>query len=271
MARYKKTAKRYSEKSTNYRGKSSKGKKAAARKYATAKKGITKKFSAKVKPVVKTMDSEFTGVYNAGTYTPDTLPRQQMPFNTSGAMQALNLIVQGSGSAQRIGVKCAMKSLRLRFTFNTTGKNCLTQQYGRIIVLYDRQPVGAYFNINTLFADNIENNNVNNGNPVTSMLNVNEFERCVTLHDEIFPLVPFNAGAVTGTGLTSTVTPCSFMFDKYINLKGLEVVFASSQTPQIIANVETGALYVIVWGTATVNSTDAWQVYGNARLRFRDC
>lgn len=271
MARYKKTAKSYSAKRQNYKGKTAKAKKYAAKKYVSKKKGITARFATKTMVETKTLDAEFTGVYAMGVYTPDTAPLQQIPFNTGGGTQCVNLAQQGVNISQRVGNKIMMKNLQLRFQFNITGKQCSTQQFGRIVVLYDRQPPSsAYLPINNIFADSLQGLTVANGNPVSSMLNPSLFDRMVVLSDDMFPLQPTITTNFTATNNISYTGKDALCYQKFIKLKGLETTFSGTAGPMTLAQIETGALYVLAWGTATINTNDGWQVYGNARLRYID-
>lgn len=217
----------------------------------------------------KTLDLQFTGAY-ADAYTADTQPRQMLNCNTGTAcVQALNLCQQGTGIAQRDGNKISMKSLRLRLAMifakavvqaNTTNV--------RVLVLYDRQPNGAYPAINTILGESLQSNTIGTGT-MYSNLNPNFFERFRVLMDKQITLQPFDSTAVTGTSCTGTTDPSSFKIDEFLPLKDLETLYNGTANPLTIAQITTGALYIATFGDAAA-ANQPWAITGTARLRFHD-
>ena len=236
------------------------------------KNAVTKFSSSSFKKgqEIKTLDSRFIGAYSAGTYTPDTVPFQQLPMNTqTNVVQCLNLVQQGAGISQRIGNKISMKSLRLRFAFVRTGVDALTSFSARIMVLYDRNPNGSYIASNSILSQSRSDNTIQAGFYLDN-LNPNFFDRFAILSDE---LITTPTVAVAGVGNTLEQGPTglkSFQYDKYIKLKNLETTYNGTASPLVMANVNIGALLILVFGEATANTNDAWQMAGTARLRFRD-
>lgn len=218
---------------------------------------------------VKTLDLQFTGAYNAGTYTADTQPCQQIPINTTGAIQAINLVQQGAGVSQRIGNKISLKSLRVRFSFVSTGNTSDEPRTSRIMVIYDRNPNKAYPAANFILAESLQDNTISAGT-FTSSVNPNWFDRFVVLQDDFTSLAPRDQFGGLQEVSVGTTDQRTFVYDRYIKLHDMESVYDSTGNPMTIARINVGALYVLVIGNFTVNGTDAWQLLGSTRLRFRD-
>jgi len=217
----------------------------------------------------KTLDVKFSGAYAAGTYTPDTSPLQMLPVNTqTNVVQCLNLVQQGAGISQRIGNKISLKSVRIRLGFAATANDIDTPVQARIIVLYDRQPNGAYASSNNILSDSNQDNTIVNG-IATSNLNPNFFDRFVVLKDTFVMLQPKNADSVANTDVNGPTTMDAFVYDEYIKLRNLESQYNGTANPITIAYVNIGALLILVFGDKAAGS-DPWQLKGHSRLRFRD-
>lgn len=223
---------------------------------------------------IKTLDSTFTGAYTNGTYTPDTIqtsPYQMIPLsNSTTCIQALNLCQQGTGISQRVGNKISLKSLRLRLSLKTTPNVTGVGSFGaRIMVIYDRQPPSSYPATNTLISS------INGGNVIvnglyTDGINPNFMDRLVVLMDEKISLQEFDSGAITSTSFTGSTDICNFSIDRYVKLKNLETAFSGSNATMTLSLLSTGALYLITMSDSVANSSDSWQLYGSARLRYHD-
>lgn len=217
---------------------------------------------------IKTFDVRFSGAYSAGTYTVDTEPCEMTPINgTTQVVQALNLTQQGAGMCNRIGNKISLKSLRLRLFSSATGKSTAAGAAPtvRIMVIYDRNTNNSYPALNSILGYSRQDNTVQSGN-FSDNINPNLMDRYVVMMD---CWVELQSTAATGPG-NSTASGC--LIDKYINLKDLETKYTLTSNPGVIANVAIGGLYLCVWGDPlqVINTSDAWQLYGTARLRFRD-
>lgn len=231
--------------------------------------GPTAKFSLKPgASQTKTIDWPFQGAYAAGVYTVDTQPLQQLPCNAGTAtVQALNIIAQAPGEASRFSNKISMKSLRLRLSLSLTGKSSGVPTFQRILIIYDRNTNGQYPASNALLGDMISTNAVNAGSP-WSNLNPSFFDRCVVLMDEMIMLPVYNGGAAALDDTMGPTTDRTFIIDRFIKLKNLETIY--NNTTAVIGSIQTGGLYIVAFGDATVAGSDAWQLQGTARLRFLD-
>nr|WAE42732.1 MAG: capsid protein [Cressdnaviricota sp.] len=238
---------------------------------------VAKRYSSngfRVSSETKTLDTLFTAAYTAGTYTPDTFPTtsyQMLPLNIGTAtVQALNLCQQGTGISQRVGNKISMKSLKIRLQLQQTANTSpQTNNHNRFLIVYDRQPNTTYPASNTILSS-IGGNNVLANGIYTDSLNPNLMDRYTILMDEMLVLPQWDTGAITATSNTTSTEHREFCIDRYINLKSLVTNYSGSASPMTLSLISTGALYVICYGSASINGTDSWQLYGSIRLRYHD-
>lgn len=215
---------------------------------------------------IKTLDCNYTG--NPNPYIADVVDPQQIPISTSGIIQNIATIQQGAGISQRIGNKISLKSLRIRFDIAPTLQSVEVNSSARLMVIYDRNPNGAYPLITNMLANNKQDGTTGNG-IMWSSVNCNLMDRFVVLMDEFVVLPPITNGGVNGNFLTGPTSEKSFKIDRYIKLKGLETVFSGTASPLTIANVQVGALYLVSWGNVAL-ATAPYTWVGTTRLRFRD-
>lgn len=225
---------------------------------------------------IKLLDQIWTGAYAAGAYTPDTQPLQMLPLNKTGATQCLNLLTQGNGEANRFSNKISLKSIRIRLGLYPTSKSSLNFWPTRAILYYDRNPGtgaaggGAYKPINLILADMISTNAINTATCTGSSLNPTLFDQVVILKDHYFVLPAWDPAGGAFAGNTGPTDPASFLLDWYVPLKDLETIYNQSNATPTIADINTGALCLAVISESVANSTDAWQLRGTMRLRFKD-
>ena len=226
-------------------------------------KSITSKFAAKKKTrEIHTVDILFPQVY-VRAYIPDSL--SGVTFNDAPLIQNLVRVQQGAGIPNRIGNKIALKSLRLRGSVQTTGVTTGIQQQARFMIVYDRQVNGVYPTVSNVLSDINTSNVVTPGNYLSS-INPNFYDRFIVLCDKIFIV-----GAVTtgGTELNGPTEQKGFIIDEFIKLKGLECQFGTSTNTSPIADLNTGALYLITWGDI-INGNEPTYMDMTCRLRFYD-
>jgi len=217
---------------------------------------------------LKTLDIQFTGAYNA-TFTADTQPAQVLNMdNGTATVQAINLCQQGTGISQRLGNKIAMKSLRLRLKLlNTANVNDVNDiSNARVMILYDRNPNGAYQASSTILGESLQSNSIGTGTHMSN-LNPNYFDRYTVLMDKLLTLPPRNHTAITGTFVTGATTPNDFILDEFVKLRNLESQFSGTANPMTIAQISSGALVILSFGGT---ATQAWCLTGTARLRYYD-
>nr|WAE42450.1 MAG: capsid protein [Cressdnaviricota sp.] len=239
--------------------------------YAGPRRGVTSKYAANPnKNETKTLDLSFTGAYNA-VYTPDVQPQQMLNFSTAtNSIQSLDLIQQGVGISQRVGNKVCLKSLRLRMALVKTGQDQTQLQRGRIMVLYDRNPNGAYIAANAILGASSQANVINAGT-YTDNINPNLFDRFIVLMDEFITLPNISeASTITAVNVLGPAENNDYIVDRYIKLKNLECIFQATSNPATIANNSVGALLILTYGDATAGTNQAWTLGGTVRLRFAD-
>jgi len=224
-------------------------------------------------PEIKTLDNNFTAGYNVGTYSPDQSQAStyyNLPINNNGnTVQCLNLCQQGAGISQRIGHKISLKSLRIRLSLVPTGKTTTVQEHMRILIVYDRQPIGSYTNVTTLLGS-VNGNNVISTGILTDSLNPSYYDRFVVLSDDFRSLPVLNTTSNVSSTTFGPTEDCSFLYDKFIKLNDLDTTYNGSGQPMAISNVATGALLIYVYSDAGGNSTDPWMLNGSIRLRYVD-
>ena len=237
------------------------------RKYTPKKKlgGITQKYAAKPKTrEIKTLDITIPDNYpTGGNYLSDTL--SGFVFNTKPqCIQNVVQVEQGAGISQRIGNRIALKSLRVRMSLEVTDQTGTYPQGARFMVVYDRQPNGVYPAVNQVLANITTANTTTNGNWLSS-INPNNFDRYIVLCDKLF-IIGNNVNGPVGTWQTDKQ---AFIIDEFIKLKGLETQFKSSTAGSPIADLTTGALYIIGFGDQT-EGNEAFYMSGQLRLRYYD-
>lgn len=234
------------------------------RKYTPKKtfKGITQKYAAKPKTrEIKTVDLSFTANYQ-DAYVAESFTG--IVFNTNPLIQNLVTVRQGAGIPNRIGNKIALKSLRVRASVqvnaNATSPN---NQILRWLIVYDRQPNGAYPVVDNLLSDITVGNTIVAGD-YQSSINPSFYDRFIVLCDKLL------VGAdIASTLITGPTEQKGYQIDEFIKLKGLETVFQASTTGSPIADINTGALYLVTWGNIQPRDEPLF-MSSKMRLRFYD-
>lgn len=203
---------------------------------------------------IKTVDTANT---HAATLT--------MALNTTGSVQVVNLIQPGDEYFQRIGRRIEMKSFFINGVIQQTGVFGNPNDYCRIAIVYDRQPNGVI----TTWA-NVFSSTDQSGTAVSSALsnvNPNEMERYMVLAD--FRLALPTVTANTDSTAAADGVHTSFNINRFIKLKNLKAHYQAATSPSTIADISTGALYVLTYGSYAAGN-DQWQAQLNWRLRYTD-
>jgi len=141
------------------------------------------------------------------------------------------------------------------------------------MLVYDRQPNGTYPAINDLLNGLPQSNTLNDptgANLITANLNHNNFERFSILMDKMFCLPRFCAAeANVVEGPTGNGQYLPWFVDEYIKLKDLETSYKGTAAPEVIADINTGNLFLLMIGEYVAASMN-WCYRGTARLRYRD-
>lgn len=194
--------------------------------------------------------------------------------STNGSIQVMNLIQMGTGSWNRVGRKAYLQSLRIKATAScsqapeTTTNNWFDNQL-RMIVVWDRQPSGgAIPSFDTMFGTTVQDGT--EASNIKSAVKFDNMDRFKVLKECVFSANVDAVTAIAGGSANTIVKQVNI--DEYIKLGGKECVFSGQSNPMTIADISTGALY-IVW-RATVNTTPSnWGIESAssfARLRYTD-
>lgn len=196
------------------------------------------------------------------------IPFTTTVISTTGAFQAVNIIQEGSSFYNRVGRRIHMKSLHLTGTLTSTGQGAGVYEYLRVMVVYDRQPNGAYPAIADLLSD------YDNTGAVTSTsyagVNPNNADRFLVLRD-IRVGIPLNTigAAQDTTPVDNTsgqrVTP----LNEFIKLSDLETHYKASSNPAVVGDQASGSLFVFFYGNVAAANA-AYQMTWKSRLRFTD-
>jgi len=190
---------------------------------------------------------------------------------TNGSLFTLNLISPGTGSFNRIGKRIHMKSLRLKghFVFSFAPTATTSDQLGnfvRMVVVYDKQVNGVLPIWSDIFGITAQDGT--ESSTVESPLRYDNMDRFVVMSDELFACNP----KLVASGGTTNQSEYVVAFDKFLNLKNLETTYSGQTSPCTIADVATGALYVLFRSFINTAVTSFAAVDGQsiARLRYKD-
>lgn len=186
---------------------------------------------------------------------------------TNVGVITVNLVQAGTGSWNRIGRRITMKSLRLQGVATCDhfldGTNDYLGNSLRIMVVYDRQSSQATEpQFNDIFGQTSQA-----GTETTNWYSPPKYDtmmRYVCLKDWS---IDSQCGAdPTATNFVRNV----FHIDEYIRLPNLEVNFSGQSSPMTVADINTGALYVIARANQGTPAATVWILNLNARLRYVD-
>jgi len=171
----------------------------------------------------------------------------------TGSVLLLNGIAQGTDYNQRIGRKCQLKSLFIRFTVNVNpGALGLLAPQGdvvRLLIVYDCQSNGAAPAITDVLST------VNYDSP----MNLNNRDRFKILYDKFATMYAYTYSS--GTTIVAGNAKPVFL-QKYIKL-GMEEIFGG--TAASIGSIQTGSIYFL-----TISQNEITQVNLYSRVRYTD-
>lgn len=187
----------------------------------------------------------------------------------------LNLTVVGTNSNNRIGKRIKMHSIFLRGFIAPSMANAAaaTEDFKRIMIVYDRQPNSAEPASGLLFSST----NVSGTPSNTAFDNIDIARQqrfWVLMDDQVWTPALGALGASTGSvhscdGNTNAGSSKGTLnITRYIKLKGLETVYTGNAGT--IADIVTGSLLLVTYAAYDTNATSAYQLYYSARLRYWD-
>ena len=179
----------------------------------------------------------------------------------------VNLIQAGTGSWNRVGRKVCMKSLRLQGNascdhFLTAGSD-YEGNILRVIVVWDKQPSGGS---EPLFND-IFGVTSQAGTETAAWFSPPKYDTMMrfTVVKE-FQIVS-NPDVALGGG---NYQRRENYIDTYIRLPDIETNYSGQSSPMTIADINSGALYVIARAEKNDGTSTLWNLTLNARLRYTD-
>jgi len=192
--------------------------------------------------------------------------------STNGSIDVLNLIQPGSGSWNRIGRKTVLKSVRIKGnllwvntpTFATGAGQKITIVRG--ILVWDNQPTGTIPTFDTIFGSTLQDGT----EQVTTIFDPVKYdgmERFRVIREWTWEEPPVTTPAY-GTGPNIQAALC---IDEYVKMPGGGLVsnYSGQSAPQTIADIASGALYMI-WRTSTSDAGGSVTYDGMARVRYYD-
>lgn len=200
---------------------------------------------------------------------------------TNDQIIPLNLIQQGAASQNRIGRKVSLHSLRLIGRVNLvvgTPSNQPGPNLFRMSLVWDKQPSGQLPLFSDVFGrtdqDGVESTQV------LDPLRYDNTDRFRVLMDKRIEMNPkFNPNPTTTVNPLSDPQPaypapatgqCTYVVDEYIKLNGRETVFSGQSDPMTIADISSGALYLILRSSSGVASSRILITQFMSRLRYKD-
>lgn len=168
---------------------------------------------------------------------------------TTGNINYLNSLAQGTDYNQRIGREIIMDSLWLLWTSFPTTTSAPTGDIHRIILLYDTQPNGSTVNVTDILASANYN----------SPYNFNYRDRFIIMEDKFFEL---EANAYTAGALTQgNPAPITDLTERRLDLTS---VF-NANSAAIPGGIQSGALLLL-----TISQNAIYSSNFNSRVFFFD-
>lgn len=219
--------------------------------------------SAAARAVNKAIEKKWIDVPIPGTAIPVA-----SPFNTNAGIHLLNVIQQGTGFYQRNGRKVKLASLRMRITISSAfavdvSGNAVSDLL-RVALIWDRSPnsPGTLPTFDDIFKGT-DATGASDDSLVAERRAVN-MDRFTVLRDKVLEINPDLAVANPATYTKTT------HIDDYLKI-GRETVFSGTANPITVANISTGALYLLFRSCVSAGVTHIVQTdCTNIRLRYLD-
>jgi len=97
-------------------------------------------------------------------------------------------------------------------------------------------------------------------------LNFDHTGRFRVLKDTVIHSSPM---AGNNEGGTTDAVINHYPFDEFVSLRGIQTTYSGTSNPQTIADISSGALYLVVRAATNTATTNFWSyVSGVARLRY---
>lgn len=191
--------------------------------------------------------------------------------STNVGIDCLNLIQTGTGSWNRIGRKTHIKSIRVRgicqHFFAPVAVTGLTESNTiRMLVVWDKAPNGGSIpTFDQMFGTT--NQSGLESSTFLDPVKYDAMDRFKILRDKTYSSEP---GLFNSNGAGNNTSTNEFEFDEYIKVPLLESVYSGQSVPMTIADVYTGAVYILFRAAQNVTGTNTWSASYFCRLRFKD-
>ena len=190
--------------------------------------------------------------------------------NTNGATFVLNLVQTGNGSWNRVGRKISMKNVRIRGTAAATlddngGASPQQALTLRMVLVYDSQPSsGTIPTFDTIFGNTAQDGT--ESTTIISPLRYDNTGRFRVIRDWVRTFAASSVSTTLNSGNQY------IYFDEFVDLKGAETIFSGQSAPMTIADISSGALYLIFRADANTGASAQAQILtaSFARLRYID-
>lgn len=186
---------------------------------------------------------------------------------TNGSIQVMNLVPPGSASYNRVGRKTYAKSLRLKGQIDAVitsvaASSDLECGIVRMVVVWDKQPSGVLPAFSDIFGYTDQA-----GTELATYLSpprYDNMDRFKVLKDCTFEFKPKAISPNAGDNYTDRIA-----FDEYVKLGERESLYSGQNATQTIADISTGALYVVWRANQNVAGTFSAAVSSTSVARFR--
>lgn len=168
-----------------------------------------------------------------------------LTMNTTPVLLLLNGLAPGNSASQRIGMKVAIRTLELRARVATTAGTGVDQTC-RWLIFVDRQSNGVAPTAGDVLTGNLD-----------TFRNLANRKRFKIILDRHFPL---SASAENGS---------IRVFHAYLKFRRPLLVEFNTGTAGTVADITSGAIYIMVLGNIASGTTDA-NMNGTVRFRYTD-
>lgn len=188
-------------------------------------------------------------------------------YSSNSCLSLLNGIYQGNGPYERVGRKVYLKSLRFNYIIEPFTNNPLdgiSSDRLRLSIVLDRKPQSSIPTYDTIFSS--QKNDGNKTSDIESFPNMYTTDRFRILHDRHFSTGRIDGGATQAIGrLNMDASELTGTGTIKLNLAQL---FKSASLG--IADIESGAIYLVLASTSATLANAAWQMHGGFRLTYTD-
>lgn len=185
-------------------------------------------------------------------------------FQSTGRVELLNPVVQGTDNFNRVGRKINMKSVHVRgVIFPKDPTISIPRDHLRLLLVYDKQTNALLPSGNDVLMDS----NAVAGTSSFSHVNLANRERFVILRDTLVNVPQYDATSLDSRNDFPNLDP-ALHIDWYVSLKGKDSIYNQLNNGNI-GDIQTGALFLLCYNYIGA-STDLWSCFYTSRLRYYD-